>query len=72
MNRQIELCDWRQTDWANVPIDTEVLISPDGENWEPRYYAGLVAGKPTVWAGYGNTSKSPIHVHSRWEFMKLA
>lgn len=25
-------------DWANVPVDTKVLVSDDGEKWERRYF----------------------------------
>lgn len=25
-------------DWENVPVDTKVLVSDDGKNWEKRYF----------------------------------
>lgn len=61
-------------DWSKVPIDTPVLASNDGKNWNHRYFAGVSGqtGNPmaynsgaTSWSvDYGDTCE--------WPFMKLA
>lgn len=76
-----EIIDWLNAeyqepsvDWSKVPIDTPVLASNDGENWNHRYFAGVSGqtGNPmaynsgaTSWSvDYGDTCE--------WPFMKLA
>lgn len=59
-------------DWSEVPIDTPVLASCDGERWYRRYFAGVRDGKPetydvgaTSWSVDGNRT-------CVWKYMKLA
>ena len=35
--------------WSQVPIDTPVLASIDGERWYRRYFAGVRGGKPETY-----------------------
>lgn len=37
-------------DWSNIPIDTKVLVSDNGEFWYNYYFAGVdKEGRPRVW-----------------------
>lgn len=62
--------------WADIPIDTEVLVREhDGDVWQGRYFAGYINGKPYVWSN-GATSwsvgdKDPKLYRTSWKFTKL-
>ena len=60
-------------DWSKVPIDTQVLVSDDGEKWHKRYYAGMGDdGDPKVYS-FGQTSWSGTDgARISYEFMRLA
>lgn len=60
-------------DWSKVPIDTQVLVSDDGEKWHKRYYAGVCDdGDPKVYS-FGQTSWSGTDgARISYEFMRLA
>lgn len=59
-------------DWSEVPIDTPVLASCDGERWYRRYFAGVRDGKPETY-DVGATSWSVDDKRTCvWKFVKLA
>jgi hypothetical protein len=59
-------------DWSEVPIDTPVLASCDGERWYRRYFAGVRDGKPETY-DVGATSWSVDNKRTCvWKFVKLA
>ena len=60
-------------DWSEVPIDTPVLASSDGERWYRRYYAGTDGkGNPKVYS-FGQTSWSAMDEGQIFpKFVKLA
>ncbi len=64
MDLTIELIDW-----DNVPIDTKVLVSMNGEEWLRRYFAKCINGRVYVW-DYGATSFSSNH-YTEWAYVKL-
>lgn len=64
-------------DWANVPADTKVLVSDDGENWEKRHFKYYDKGNVEykyVCFDYGRTSWSDNFQNKTcsWEYCKLA
>lgn len=66
--------DELDVDWANVPIDTPILIKGYNEDsWQRRYFAGLdEKGRVTAWAD-GRTSWTNDGVSTtRWKYAKLA
>ena len=56
-------------DWENIPVDTKILVSIDGEEWIKRYFAKYIKGKVYVW-DYGATSFSSNHC-TKWAYAKL-
>lgn len=79
MGREEAVLDWLNAeyqepsvDWNNVPIDTPVLASCDGERWYRRYFAGVRDGKPETY-DVGATSWSVDGKRTCvWKFVKLA
>lgn len=66
--------DELDVDWANVPIDTPILIKNYEEtSWQPAYFAGLnEEGYVTAWAN-GRTSWTNDGVSAtKWKYAKLA
>lgn len=57
----------------DTPIDTKVLASHDGINWNKRYYAGHINGKYWTWSN-GVTSWSAVNENdvTSWKYMRLA
>lgn len=64
-------------DWVNVPVDTKVLVSDDGEKWERRYFKCYdkennrykrvcFADGRTSWSNKDN------HEGIGWKYCKLA
>lgn len=60
-------------DWDKVKIDTRVLVSDDGINWNKRHFARYTCGRVYTW-GYGSTSWSKGNVSdvAPWRYAKLA
>lgn len=64
-------------DWANVPVDTKVLVSDDGRNWEKRYFKyynnGNNSRKHVCFAdGRTSWSNKDNHEGIGWRYCKLA
>lgn len=64
-------------DWENVPVDTKVLVSDDGENWEKRHFKYYDKGNVEykyVCFDYGRTSWSDNfqNITCSWKYCKLA
>lgn len=64
-------------DWENVPVDTKVLVSDDGKNWEKRYfkcYDKENNSRKHVCFADGRTSWSNKDNHEGigWRYCKLA
>jgi hypothetical protein len=55
--------------WDKVDVDTKILVSETGNNWERRYFAKYEYNKVYVW-DYGATSYSCNHC-STWKYAKL-
>ncbi|WP_296334146.1 hypothetical protein [Veillonella sp. LMAG:2] len=63
-------------DWKNVPVDTPVLVSADGEIWERAYFKQYVEVNidPFIAFADGRTSwskKGMVDWHA-WKYCKLA
>ena len=56
-------------DWENISVDTKVLVSINGEEWNKRYFAKYINGGVYVW-DYGATSFSSNHC-TKWAYAKL-
>lgn len=61
-----------KVDWSKVPVDTPILTSYDGVDWNNRYFAKAINGE--VWAWSNGVTSWTTHAHSmtRWEYAKLA
>lgn len=64
-------------DWANIPVDTKVLVSDDGENWRKRYFKhydnGNIRRRHVCFAdGRTSWSNKDNHEGIGWEYCKLA
>ena len=60
-------------DWSEIPVDTKVLVSKDGENWLRRYFAKYENDKVYCFDS-GATSFSVQDDNldiSPWEYVKL-
>ena len=59
-------------DWNEVPIDTKLLVSDNGEVWDKRYFAKCEDGKIYAWVD-GKTSFSACGRDDVmvWEYTKL-
>ena len=59
-------------DWSEMPIDTKVLVSKDGENWLRRYFAKYEDGKIYFFScGASSYSVDDISNVLSWEYVKL-
>ena len=56
-------------DWSKVDVDTKILVSVSGKNWEKRYFAKYEYNSVYAW-DYGATSYSGKHC-STWKYAKL-
>ena len=56
-------------DWSKVDVDTKILVSVSGKNWEKRYFAKYDYNRVYAW-DYGATSYSGKHC-STWKYAKL-
>lgn len=64
-------------DWGNVPVDTKVLVSHDGENWKKRHFKCYVPKNDEhkyVCFENGRTSWSDGYEYDEvgWRYCKLA
>lgn len=61
-----------EVDWANVEVDTPILVSDSGKNWYKRYFCKVRNGNICAWAN-GTTSFScdDEHYYSEWKYAKL-
>ena len=61
-----------EVDWTTVPIDTPVLVSNDGEEWERRYFSRVNCYGTVFVFSRGATSWSSDG-HEAWhQYVKLA
>ena len=63
------------TDWSKVPVDTKVLVSDDGEEWNRRHFAKYEDGKVYCFND-GYTSFTIVNYAylsnaTSWEYAKL-
>lgn len=57
-------------DWSKVEVDTPVVVSMDGEDWEKRHFASYVDGVVNAWVD-GMTSYTTRNA-CPWPYAKLA
>ena len=62
-------------DWSEIPVDTKVLVSKDGENWLRRYFAKYEDGKIYCFNS-GYTSFTIVNYDflsnsTTWKYVKL-
>ena len=55
--------------WDKVDVDTKILVSEKGKEWDKRYFAKYEYNKVYAW-DYGATSYSSKHCSS-WKYAKL-
>lgn len=56
-------------DWENISVDTKILVSTNGEEWNKRYFAKYINGRVYAW-DCGSTSFSSNHC-TKWAYAKL-
>ena len=56
-------------DWENISVDTKILVSINGEEWNKRYFAKYINGGVYAW-DYGATSFSSNRC-TEWAYVKL-
>ena len=56
-------------DWSKVDVDTNILVSENGKDWDKRYFAKYEYNSVYAW-DYGATSYSGEHC-STWKYAKL-
>ena len=56
-------------DWENISVDTKILVSINGEEWNKRYFAKYINGGVYAW-DYGATSFSSNRC-TEWAYAKL-
>ena len=61
-----------EVDWSKVPIDTPVLVSDDGVNWERRYFVRKPAEAMFGVYSNGATSWSTDNCVTWYRYAKLA
>ena len=59
-------------DWSNVPVDTKILVSDNGETWFKKYFAKYENKKIYAW----DNGKTSFTARNRedvlgWEYAKL-
>lgn len=57
-------------DWSKVEVDTPILVSDDGYNWNRRYFDKYKNGKVYAFQ-CGATSWSSDHNSIAWKYAKL-
>lgn len=57
-------------DWSKVEVDTPVVVSMDGEDWEKKHFASYVDGVVRAWDD-GRTSHTEKET-CPWCYAKLA
>ena len=84
-----EICNEKRMEWLkaeykgskkinvpeDTPIDTKILVSEDGLNWDRAYYAGCEDNKHYVWIeGYTSwvAEQCVCNEKTSWPYMKLA
>ena len=55
--------------WNKVDVDTKILVSENGKDWDKRYFAKYEYNRVYAW-DYGATSYSGKHC-STWKYAKL-
>ena len=55
--------------WNKVDVDTKILVSENGKDWDKRYFAKYEYNRVYAW-DYGATSYSSKHCSS-WKYAKL-
>ena len=55
--------------WDKVDVDTKILVSENGKDWDKRYFAKYEYNSVYAW-DYGATSYSGEHC-STWKYAKL-
>lgn len=60
----------QEVDWSKVAVDTPILVSLDGVEWEKRHFAEYINGHVRAWKD-GRTSWVTKNV-SDWTYVKLA
>ena len=55
--------------WDKVDVDTKILVSENGKDWDKRYFAKYEYNRVYAW-DYGATSYSSKHCSS-WKYAKL-
>ena len=59
-----------EVDWRNIPIDTPVLVSDNGEKWYRRYFAGVDDKGRLFMFPNGRTSWSNARCSRMWTSYK--
>lgn len=77
--RKKEIIDWLNAEyqepsvyWSQVPIDTPVMASIDGERWYRRYFAGVRGGKPETYDSGATSWSAGDNRTCVWKYMRLA
>ncbi len=58
-------------DWSKVAVDTKVLISEDGNEWERRHFAKYEDGKVYCFTGGCTSFTVKDNSVCEWEYAKL-
>lgn len=59
-----------EVDWSKVNVDTPILVSTNGQDWNHRHFAEYRDGR--VCAFDGGTTSWTSNVSTEWEYAKLA
>lgn len=59
-----------EVDWSKVEVDTPILVSTNGQDWNHRHFAEYRDGR--VCAFDGGTTSWTSNVSTEWEYAKLA
>lgn len=59
-----------EVDWSKVNVDTPILVSTNGQDWNHRHFAKYRDGR--VCAFDGGTTSWTSNVSTEWEYAKLA
>lgn len=62
-----------EVDWSDVPVDTPVLVSDDGENWVRRYFAKITKlGTIFVYSSGATSWSASTNPVVHYKYAKLA
>lgn len=61
-----------EVDWSDVPIDTPVLVSDNGEKWYRRYFAGVIDEEALVYSNGGTSWSVGKDGETSFRYIKLA